>query len=45
MVKLIRNPNMIEDLAEQLYLDVQVQSIEKVAEARYNAYKNILSNG
>jgi len=45
MVKLIRNPNMIEDLAEQLYLDVQVQSNEKVAEARYNAYKNILSNG
>lgn len=43
MVKLIRNPNMIEDLAEQLYLDVQVQSIEKVAEARYNAYKTILN--
>lgn len=43
MVKLIRNPNMIEDLAEQLYLDVQVQSIERIAEARYNAYKQILN--
>ena len=43
MVKLIRNPNMIEDLAEQLYLDVQVQSIEKIAELRYNAYKTILN--
>ena len=43
MVKLIRNPNMIEDLAEQLYLDVQVQSIDKIAELRYNAYKQILN--
>lgn len=43
MVKLIRNPNMIEDLAEQLYLDCQVQSIERIAEARLNAYKTILN--
>jgi len=42
MVKLIRNPNMIEDLSEQLYLDVQVQSIDKIAELRYNTYKQIL---
>lgn len=43
MIKLIRNPNMIEDLAEQLHIDVQVQSIERVAETRYNAYKQILN--
>lgn len=42
MVKLIENPAMIEDLSEQLYLDVQVQHIDRIAEARYKAYKSIL---
>jgi hypothetical protein len=42
MVKLIENPAMIEDLSEQLYLDVQVQHIDRIAELRYKAYKSIL---
>lgn len=42
MTKLIDNPNMIEDLSEQLYLDVQVQHIDKIAEARFEAYKKII---
>jgi hypothetical protein len=42
MVKLIENPAMIEDLSEQLYLDVQVQHIDKIAELRYRTYKKIL---
>ena len=42
MVKLIENPNMITDLSEQLYLDVQVQHIDKIAELRYRTYKKIL---
>ncbi|MEI6190499.1 MAG: hypothetical protein WCP61_08770 [Chitinophagia bacterium] len=43
MVKLIKNPNMIKDLAEQLYIDVQCQHMNVVAEARYNAYKSFLN--
>ena len=42
MTKLIDNPNMIEDLSEQLYLDCQVQHIDRIAEARFEAYKQIL---
>jgi hypothetical protein len=42
MVKLIENPNMIEDLGEQLYLDCQVQHIDRIAELRYKTYKQIL---
>ena len=42
MVKLIDNPNMIEDLSKQLYLDVQVQHIDRIAEARFEAYKKII---
>jgi hypothetical protein len=42
MVKLIENPNMIEDLSEQLYLDCQVQHIDRIAELRYKTYKKIL---
>jgi hypothetical protein len=42
MTKLIDNPNMIEDLSEQLYLDVQVQHIDQIAEARFEAYKQIM---
>jgi hypothetical protein len=42
MVKLIENPAMIEDLSEQLYVDVQVQHIDKIAELRYRTYKKIL---
>jgi hypothetical protein len=42
MTKLIDNPNMIEDLSEQLYLDCQVQHIDRIAEARFEAYKTIL---
>jgi hypothetical protein len=42
MVKLIENPNMINDLSDQLYLDVQVQHIDKIAELRYRTYKKIL---
>ena len=42
MTKLIDNPNMIEDLSEQLYLDCQVQHIDRIAEARFEAYKSIL---
>ena len=43
MVKLIENPNMIEDLSEQLYNDVQVQHIDRIAELRYKTYKQILT--
>ena len=42
MTKLIDNPNMIEDLSEQLYLDCQVQHIDRIAEARFEVYKTIL---
>jgi hypothetical protein len=42
MVKLIENPAMITDLSEQLYLDCQVQHIDKIAELRYKTYKQIL---
>ena len=42
MIKLIDNPAMIEDLSEQLYLDCQVQHIDRIAEARFEAYKSIL---
>jgi hypothetical protein len=42
MVKLIENPNMITDLSEQLYNDVQVQHIDRIAELRYKTYKQIL---
>jgi hypothetical protein len=42
MVKLINNPAMIEDLSEQLYVDVQVQHIDRIAELRYRTYKKIL---
>jgi hypothetical protein len=42
MVKLIENPAMIEDLSEQLYVDCQVQHIDKIAELRYKTYKKIL---
>jgi len=43
MIKLIQNPNLVSDLAEQLYLDVQVQHIDVVADARFNAYQTILN--
>jgi hypothetical protein len=42
MNKLIDNPAMIEDLSEQLYLDCQVQHIDRIAEARFEVYKTIL---
>jgi hypothetical protein len=42
MTKLIDSPNMIEDLSEQLYLDVQVQHIDRIAEQRFEVYKTIL---
>ena len=42
MTKLIDNPNMIEDLSEQLYMDVQVQHIDRIAEQRFKAYKQII---
>lgn len=42
MTKLIDNPNMIEDLSEQLYLDCQVQHIDRIAEQRFESYKTIL---
>jgi len=42
MTKLIDNPNMIEDLASQLYIDVQRYHMTNVATERFNAYKEIL---
>lgn len=44
MVKLIENPNMVKDLAEQLYIDVQDQHIDIVAAHRFQAYKKILND-
>jgi hypothetical protein len=40
MTKLINEPNMINDLAAQLYDDVQDYHIDNVTETRYNAYAN-----
>ncbi len=40
MTKLINEPNMVEDLAAQLYDDVQDYHIDNVTETRYNAYAN-----
>lgn len=42
MVKLIKNPNLIVDLSEQLYEDVQVQHIDEIAKIRFNIYKEII---
>ena len=42
IVKLIENQNMITDLAEQLYIDVQAQHMEEVVKTRFKAYKQIL---
>ena len=44
MVKLIENPNMIEDLSEQLYIDVQAQHMEEVVKTRFETYKKILKH-
>lgn len=43
MTKLIDNPNLVEDLSSQLYIDVQKYHINKVATERFNAYKQILN--
>jgi hypothetical protein len=40
MTKLINEPKMVEDLAAQLYDDVQDYHIDNVTETRYNAYAN-----
>ena len=42
MTKLIDNPNLVEDLRAQLYIDVQRYHMANVATERFNAYKDIL---
>lgn len=41
IVKLSKNPNMVIDLAEQLYLDVQKYSIVEINKLRLKAFENI----
>jgi len=41
MVKLINNPNLVEDLSAQLYEDVQVYHMERIAEVRHKTYLNL----
>lgn len=42
MTKLINNPSLVNDLADSLHEDVQEYHVEKVAQTRLNAYKEIL---
>lgn len=42
MTKLIDNPNLVEDLRSQLYIDVQRYHMANVVTERFNAYKDIL---
>jgi hypothetical protein len=42
MTKLIKNRSMVEDLANQLYEDVQQYHIKVVANKRLEAYNDIL---
>lgn len=42
MTKLIDNPNLVEDLKGQLYIDVQRYHMSNVATERFEAYKEIL---
>ncbi len=44
MTKLIDNPNLVEDLRAQLYIDVQRYHMTNVATERFEAYKEILNN-
>ena len=43
MKKMISNPDMREDMAEQLYEDVQQYHIAKVSETRRQFYENIIN--
>jgi len=43
MTKLLKNPNMIADLAEKLYESVQPYEIKHIAETRFNIYKQCLN--
>ena len=43
MIKLIQNPNLVADIAQQLYEDVQVQHIDYIADLRKNIYVNNFS--
>ncbi len=41
MTKLLQNPNMISELAEQLYYDVQPYHIDNIAKTRYEIYQTL----
>ena len=43
MTKLLKNPNMIADLAEKLHETVQPYEIKHIAETRFNIYKQCLN--